>query len=111
MAHWQLRHTYGHGAAKITLAPAFTPSPFAQRDSLRVNTRLALQGEHPGRLAARVLGGSFGALGGAFALVMLLAPFFAQPPDDEGAQIVIEVSDGGRGFDSNDTEALFRIGP
>ncbi|HEY8119827.1 MAG TPA: hypothetical protein VII78_00800, partial [Myxococcota bacterium] len=89
MAHWRLRNTYGHGAAKLTLAPAFTPSPFSTHDSLRVNTRLALRGEHPGRLVARVLGGSAGAVAGAFALALLLAPLFTQPPDDEGAQIVM----------------------
>lgn len=92
MAHWRLRHTYGHGAAKITLAPTFAPSPFAGPDSLRVNARLALRGEHPGRLAARVLGGSAGAVAGAFALALLLAPLFTQPPDDEGAQIIMMTS-------------------
>jgi len=90
MAHWQLRHTYGHGAAKLTLAPTFTPSPYARPDSMRVNARLALRGEHPARLAARVLGGSAGAVVSAIALTLLLAPLFTQPPDDDqGTQIVM----------------------
>ena len=79
MAHWQLRHTYGHGAAKVAMAPAFTPSPYSTRDSLRVNARLALRGEHPLRLVARVAGGGAGALVGAVALTLLLAPLFTQP--------------------------------
>ena len=37
MAHWRLRHTYGHGAAKVTLAPSFAPSPYGRPDSLRGN--------------------------------------------------------------------------
>lgn len=89
MSNWRLRHTYGHGAAKITLAPAFTPSPFARPDSLGTNVKLALEEEHPGRLIARVFGGSAVAVGGAFALALVLAPFFAKPPDDDGPQIVM----------------------
>jgi hypothetical protein len=89
MAHWQLRHTYGHGAAKVVMAPAFVPSPYAARDSMRVNARLALRGEHPLRLVARVIGGSAGALVAAVALTLVLAPLFTQPPDDAGPQIVM----------------------
>jgi hypothetical protein len=89
MAHWQLRHTYGHGAAKLTLAPAFQPSPYGRPDSLRENFRLALRDEHPARLVARVLGGVAGAGLGALALAFVLAPLFVQPPDDQGPQIVM----------------------
>lgn len=91
MGH-RLRHTYGHGAAKLTLAPAFTPSPYAR--ALTLSGDLAggleeLRKAGPGRIAARIALTGGGGLAAALALAFLLSPFFVTPPDSGETQIVM----------------------
>jgi len=91
MGH-RLRHTYGHGAAKLTLAPTFTPSPYAR--ALTLSGDLAggleeLRKAGPGRIAVRVALTGGGGLAAVLALAFLLSPLFSTPPDSGETQIVI----------------------
>jgi hypothetical protein len=91
MGH-RLRHTYGHGAAKLTLAPAFTPSPYARALTARGDLAgglAELRKAGPGRIAARLALTGGGGLAAALALAFALAPFFARPPDSGETQIVM----------------------
>jgi hypothetical protein len=92
MAHWRLRHTYGHGAAKLTLAPPLAPGPFARPESLAATLEIAwdeIRDVGPGRVAARILGAAATAVLGALCLSLLIAPLFTPPPDDYETQIVM----------------------
>ncbi|MBM4385171.1 MAG: hypothetical protein FJ091_17605 [Deltaproteobacteria bacterium] len=91
MGH-RLRHTYGHGAAKITLAPAFTPSPYARALTARGDLAGGLEELRKagaGRIAARLALAGGGGLVAALALAFVLSPFFARPPDSGETQIVM----------------------
>ena len=92
MAHYRLRQSYGHGAAKLTLAPAFTPSPYARPATLAADMEQLsreLREAGPARLAARTLAIGGGSIAVVFALSLLLAPLFAPPPDDGDVQIMV----------------------
>jgi len=93
MSNYRLRQSYGHGAARLTLAPSFTPSPYSKLDTLATNLEVALHEIHAQggfiRLVRRVVLGGGGSIAAAVGLSLLLAPLFAQPPDDEGPQIVM----------------------
>jgi hypothetical protein len=93
MSNYRLRQSYGHGAARVTLAPSFTPSPYSKLDTLATNLDVALHEIHAQggfvRLVRRVVLGGGGSIAAAVALSLLLAPLFRQPPDDPGPQIVM----------------------
>lgn len=96
MAHYRLRHTYGHGAAKLPLAPVFARSPYARPESLGASLDQAaheLGRAGPVQLAARAAGVAALTIAGAIILSVWAAPLFAPPQDDPGPELVLVVNE------------------
>ncbi len=95
MAHWRLRQSYGHGAARVPLAPVFSPSPYASAEDLDETAShgfVEFQASKPHHLIARVLGLGSGAVAAVFVLSLALAPLFSQPEDEAQPEIVLVTS-------------------